>query len=768
MAAALKLTITAAGRAALVNANKNGTNAVLITQVGVTQTAFTPDPSMTKVPVELKRMSTLSGGASDPSTMHVTIRDNSTDSYSLYGLGLYLADGTLFAVYSQPTLISQKSAQAALLVAMDTKFADINANQLTFGDTNFQLNIATTQAPGVVTLSTVAEAIAGTDGSKAVTPQGLAGALDDRLGKGAPTTFGKTLLAMATAAALRTALAIKGAASYDPGAGNGLDSDLLDGQHGDFYRTWGNLIGVPDPVANVQASLDGKLNLSGGNMTGYLGHFFGNLATQQIYQGYGWKDGVARWRWVMESDGKFALYSYDAKGATAERALMVSSNSTGGRDLQFNGSTVWHGGNFDPNSKANTANPTFTGGLSALVGSTGRMRLMPLASGYAIESITPDGAAYAPFKIAATSIDLGSTNVTCGGWTAWHAQNFNPATKADLAGAAFTGAVSANGAITANNNALRAAGWGGLATDGVVYFGVGNSYMYKSGARFVFQSEQGNWSASLDTAGTIWTTGNFNPANYLPLNGGTMTGNFNLLNANIGIQNGNYKANLRADTTGFVGFINMAQNAWNWNVDDGGSTTQRGNSFVGGNQTVQASLGVGGAPSTKLDVWGPYGRILFHNGGSYNNIQSVNSANNLYVPLDFSASAYNFHGGNVTVDSAIIAGGGFQYSDRRLKRDIRPLAVERGLALRLAEAFAEWRRRSDGQRDVGIEAQKLRRIAPRYVIRGPERGNLAGLLAVDKAGAALEGTMDNALHLKEHEQVIHELLNRVKRLEEKA
>lgn len=259
MAAALKLTITTAGRAALVNANKNGTNAVVITQVGATQAAFTPDPSLTKLPNELKRLSTISGGATDASTIHVTIRDNSTDQYSLFGLGLYLADGTLFATYSQATLIGQKSPQAALLVAMDVKFADISSAQLTFGDTNFQLNVATTDAVGVVRLALASEAIAGTDAAKAMTPATDKAALDDRLGANAPTVFIKTLLALAKAADVRNSLAIKSAALCDVGAANGLDADLLDGQHGAFYQDFGNLKNLPPtwaPSAHTHAISD--------------------------------------------------------------------------------------------------------------------------------------------------------------------------------------------------------------------------------------------------------------------------------------------------------------------------------------------------------------------------------------------------------------------------------------------------------------------------------------------------------------------------------
>lgn len=245
MPAALKLTLTTAGRAALRNAEGNGTAPVVVTQVGLTTVAFTPDVALKSVPNELKKMTTLSGGATATDTIHVTIRDTTSEVYSLRGLGLYLADGTLFGTYSQADVIGEKSAQASLLLALDVKFADINAASLTFGDTNFQMNKATSDVLGVVRLALNAEAITGTDTEKVMTPAADKAALDARLGANSPTSFFKQLLAMAAAADVRTALALKSAALKDEGAGKGLDADKLDGQEGDFYLQFANMKGAP-------------------------------------------------------------------------------------------------------------------------------------------------------------------------------------------------------------------------------------------------------------------------------------------------------------------------------------------------------------------------------------------------------------------------------------------------------------------------------------------------------------------------------------------
>ncbi len=94
----------------------------------------------------------------------------------------------------------------------------------------------------------------------------------------------------------------------------------------------------------------------------------------------------------------------------------------------------------------------------------------------------------------------------------------------------------------------------------------------------------------------------------------------------------------------------------------------------------------------------------------------------------------------------IVANGGFQNSDRRLKKNIARRDVQRGLALQLANHFSEWDMRLGGGHDQGLIAQDVNRIASQYVLHPAKKGDY---LAIDKAGLALEASMDNALHLKE-------------------
>ncbi|WP_211465710.1 hypothetical protein [Collimonas silvisoli] len=169
----LQIIITKAGRAALVNAEHNGTAPLKIAEIGVTAAVFIANEDATTLPGEIKRLSTISGEVVAPDTIHVTIRDDGTDTYTVRGIGYWLSNGVLLGVYSQPDPILQKSTQSMMLLAADTVFTTLAATSLTFGDTNFTNPPATVDRQGVVELATVEETKAGKDATRAVTPAGL-------------------------------------------------------------------------------------------------------------------------------------------------------------------------------------------------------------------------------------------------------------------------------------------------------------------------------------------------------------------------------------------------------------------------------------------------------------------------------------------------------------------------------------------------------------------------------------------------------------------
>lgn len=237
----MRMKITTAGRAKLVNGTNTGTNTVLISHIGLTATGFTPTAAMTQLPGEFKRMTSFGGKSVAADTIHVTLQDSGTDQYTLRGFGLYLSDGTLFAVYGQADAIMEKAGISTLLLSADVVFADIDTAQIKFGSAEFLNPPATESVAGVVELADSQESIVGTDAVRAITPRGLKAALDGRLGAGAPAPFVKTLLSLATAAAIRARLELKGAALTDMGHGKGLDADTLDGMHASDFPQVGRV-----------------------------------------------------------------------------------------------------------------------------------------------------------------------------------------------------------------------------------------------------------------------------------------------------------------------------------------------------------------------------------------------------------------------------------------------------------------------------------------------------------------------------------------------
>lgn len=225
------ITVTNAGRAAIVNAQHNGTAPVTITQVGLSQTAITPAATATTLSGEFKRVSLLSGEVVAADIIHVTMNDDSADAYTLRSFGLYLADGTLFALYSQSGAILNKAAASIGALSIDVVLADISAAAIAFGNANFTNPPATTERQGVVELATVAEAQAATDSLRALTP------------------------AAAKAAILGWLLTLDG-------AGSGLDADLLDGQQGSYYTNIAARLGYT-PVNRAGDTMTGALTLPG-------------------------------------------------------------------------------------------------------------------------------------------------------------------------------------------------------------------------------------------------------------------------------------------------------------------------------------------------------------------------------------------------------------------------------------------------------------------------------------------------------------------------
>jgi len=482
----LSLVITDAGRAALINAANTGTAPSLIAQVGLTQTAFTATAATTSLPSQLKTLTTFGGDAVAHDTIHLTIRDESSEAYTLRGIGLYLDGGTLFASYGQADPIVEKTSASLMLLALDISLQSIDVAAVTFGSTDFLNPPATEEVAGVVRLATDAEAAAGVVQTRAVAPRGLKAALDGRFGAGAPSDFFKGLLNLATAALTRAALGLGTAAQRNEGSGYGLDADLLDGQHGDWHRDRNNHTGIQsmETIGGLQAALDDKLPVAHGG-SGGASHALATPAAAGFMAAADKSklDGIAPGATANASNAALR----DRATHTGEQAIGTVTGLQGALDgkLSLTGGTV--SGLLTINRATQrdqiSAGPGYNGGVPT---GAGDKRIAVYAwdgapslyvsrhnvNGFELAMLA-DGGIRLGYSGAGTDVAVinpGTRSVawnvrpTFNGNLAFDAGNFHPALKANLSGADFTGPLRF---ATNNTNVLPATAGGFLSFAGL-------------------------------------------------------------------------------------------------------------------------------------------------------------------------------------------------------------------------------------------------------------------------------------------------------------
>jgi hypothetical protein len=238
----LLLQLTDAGLDAIVAAEAAGTASVVITELGLTHTAFDQAPTLTALPGEFKRIATVSGEVAAPNIIHIVAYDTSADAYDVTGMGLYLADGTLLATYTGADVAISKVALAFGLITFDIAFSTDVGATIAFTGALFNNPPATETTRGVVELATLAEAAAGVDALRALTPQGAKAAVLGWLltQDGAGSDLDADLLDGRHAvdfllAASYTAADVRAKLLTVDGAGSGIDADLLDGQDSTFF-----------------------------------------------------------------------------------------------------------------------------------------------------------------------------------------------------------------------------------------------------------------------------------------------------------------------------------------------------------------------------------------------------------------------------------------------------------------------------------------------------------------------------------------------------
>lgn len=475
---ALSITITDAGRAALINAQNTGSTAMVIDRIGVSASHATGNlKALTTLPNERKKLATFAGEVVADDMIHVTVRDETNDAYDLRAFGIYFANGVLFAVCTQAEPIMQKAAAAMLLQSVDIALVTLDTDNIEFGGSGFSNPPATTERLGVVELATVEETAALEDATRAITPFSL----------------GRTLLTWAQNFAARLhghdvgdvdglGLALAGKAAKDhkhdasdttsgifDGARipklsiswiNGLTEALADRSlrgHGHYAA---DVIDGVFAVARIPKlaiswitdlaeTLATKANADGANLTGIarIASFF--LGTGRAYV-YPAGDGI---NIRVGATGVEHYWSFTSQG-----------------NVLLNGGPMWHLGNFDPDSRVSVAatnlGKTVNVPLTTL-SSAAQYAALPIgfSSMVAPGSVgTPGGYGYL-FKMArrdsndgwsglwinhtaalgdAPELFVGTALVgsVLPVWTrAWTAANFDPNAKANRDSPNFTGTV---------------------------------------------------------------------------------------------------------------------------------------------------------------------------------------------------------------------------------------------------------------------------------------------------------------------------------------
>ena len=170
----MNIVLTNAGLQKIINAEQTGTAPVVISQIAFGSGRYTANASQIALQNEIKRLSVISGGTDNDHAIHVAAQDTSSDAYSVYEFGLFLSDGTLFAVYSQTeTPILQKSISSVAQFECGITLQGVNVESISFGDVSFSYPYASETNAGIAEIATASEAQAGTDNTRILTPAGL-------------------------------------------------------------------------------------------------------------------------------------------------------------------------------------------------------------------------------------------------------------------------------------------------------------------------------------------------------------------------------------------------------------------------------------------------------------------------------------------------------------------------------------------------------------------------------------------------------------------
>lgn len=141
MSTALKPLITKAGLAAIWNATSTGVQAE-IAYIGLGSQGYTPTVDQKTLRAQVVKYPISGGEKLSSSLIHLTALADDDKAFWVREVGIYLADGTLFAVWSSPdTPLTYKAAGTELLMAYDLSLEALPADSVTIVSTAAGLNL---------------------------------------------------------------------------------------------------------------------------------------------------------------------------------------------------------------------------------------------------------------------------------------------------------------------------------------------------------------------------------------------------------------------------------------------------------------------------------------------------------------------------------------------------------------------------------------------------------------------------------------------------
>lgn len=142
MTTPLQPVITTAGLSAIWRADNTGI-AAEITHIGLGTSGYTPSKTQTALRTRKGLYPVSDGEKLSATLLHLTAVADDALEYWVKEVGFYLSDGTLLAVWSDPTTaLAYKSPTAQLLLAYDLSLEALPADSVTITSTGAGLNLS--------------------------------------------------------------------------------------------------------------------------------------------------------------------------------------------------------------------------------------------------------------------------------------------------------------------------------------------------------------------------------------------------------------------------------------------------------------------------------------------------------------------------------------------------------------------------------------------------------------------------------------------------